>query len=85
MLTSIGCSGVCTNLVKTPSNYDNAYFEISYIRVLLQGSGGGGMAGSGTVGADLSNSTSIAGVGTYSVTKAAVLAIVGFGLTLLTV
>lgn len=26
------CQGVCTDLIKTPTNYDNAYFEIAYIR-----------------------------------------------------
>ena len=28
-----GCRGLCTDLVQNPRNYDNAYFEISYIRV----------------------------------------------------
>ncbi|KAI5115196.1 hypothetical protein M0805_000710 [Coniferiporia weirii] len=27
------CSGTCTDLVKTPSNYDDAYFEVQYVRV----------------------------------------------------
>ncbi|GAA5975716.1 hypothetical protein JCM5350_002704 [Sporobolomyces pararoseus] len=27
------CSGVCTDLVQDPSNYDNAYFEIASVRV----------------------------------------------------
>jgi uncharacterized membrane protein YgcG len=31
------CPGLCTDMVATPSNYDNAYFEISYIRVFTNG------------------------------------------------
>ncbi|THH07641.1 hypothetical protein EW145_g3245 [Phellinidium pouzarii] len=27
------CSGTCTDLVQTPSNYDTAYFEVQYVRV----------------------------------------------------
>ncbi|KAI0265598.1 hypothetical protein BC834DRAFT_877689 [Gloeopeniophorella convolvens] len=27
------CSGVCSNLVSSPSNYDNAYFEVQSLRV----------------------------------------------------
>ncbi|KAH8110956.1 concanavalin A-like lectin/glucanase domain-containing protein [Phellopilus nigrolimitatus] len=33
------CSGTCTDLVPTASNYNNAYFEISYIRVFENGLG----------------------------------------------
>lgn len=33
------CPGNCLDLVQTPSNYDNAYFEISYIRVFEQTNG----------------------------------------------
>ncbi|KAG8699604.1 hypothetical protein FRC08_005190 [Ceratobasidium sp. 394] len=34
------CQGVCTDLIKTPSNYNNAYFDISYIRVFSDGTSG---------------------------------------------
>jgi len=34
------CSGVCTDLIKTPTNYNDAYFEISYIRVFSDGTSG---------------------------------------------
>ncbi|KAH8109492.1 concanavalin A-like lectin/glucanase domain-containing protein [Phellopilus nigrolimitatus] len=27
------CSGTCTDLIKDPTNYNNAYFEVSYVRV----------------------------------------------------
>ncbi|THH04266.1 hypothetical protein EW145_g5650 [Phellinidium pouzarii] len=30
------CSGNCVDLVQTPSNYDEAYFEISYMKVFEQ-------------------------------------------------
>ena len=77
IFTSTGCMGVCSDLAKTPSNYDNAYFEILYTRVFQQGSGGGG-----TAGADSSTSTS-GSASTYSVTAALVLATLGFGLSFL--
>jgi hypothetical protein len=32
------CSGTCTDLVATASNYNNAYFEIAYVRVFSNGS-----------------------------------------------
>ncbi|EUC58241.1 glycosidase, putative, partial [Rhizoctonia solani AG-3 Rhs1AP] len=34
------CSGVCTDLIKTPSNYNNAYFDINYLRVFSDGTSG---------------------------------------------
>jgi len=34
------CSGVCTDLIKTPSNYNDAYFDISYIRIFSDGTAG---------------------------------------------
>ncbi|EJD00486.1 uncharacterized protein FOMMEDRAFT_127141 [Fomitiporia mediterranea MF3/22] len=33
------CSGNCLDLVQTPSNYNNAYFEIGYIKVFQQSNG----------------------------------------------
>ena len=27
------CSGTCTDLIQDPKNYNNAYFEVSYVRV----------------------------------------------------
>jgi len=33
------CSGVCTDLIKTPTNYNTAYFEIAYIRHFTDGTG----------------------------------------------
>lgn len=31
------CQGKCTDLVQTPSNYDNAYFEIRYLALFTNG------------------------------------------------
>ena len=42
------CSGTCTDLVPTASNYDNAYFEMKFIRVFEQGSGSSSSGGTGT-------------------------------------
>ncbi|THH07637.1 hypothetical protein EW145_g3236 [Phellinidium pouzarii] len=49
------CSGTCTDLVPTASNYDNAYFEISYIRVFAQ---------SGTAAASSDSSAVVAATST---------------------
>ena len=49
-----GCPGDCQVAVLNPSNYDNAYFEISYIRVFAPGSA----AASASASADGSSSTS---------------------------
>jgi len=52
VFTTTGCSGTCTDLVANPSNYNDAYFEISYLHVFTNGtsttgtSGGGGGSGS---------------------------------------
>ena len=84
VFTSTGCSGVCTNLVKTPSNYDKAFCEISYIEVFRQGSGGGGTTGSGTAGADTSTSTSALEAGMYSMMTTLMLTTLEFELSFLT-
>ena len=60
--TAIEYTSMCTNLVKTPSNYDNPSFEIRNIRVFQQET-----AGSGT--AEVNGSTSVLSkskTGTYS-------------------
>lgn len=61
------CSGTCTDLVGDPSNYKDAYFEISYIHVFAQdGSATASTAtaatagGATTTGANGSSSTSSA-------------------------
>jgi len=36
------CSGSCVDLLKTPTNYNDAYFEISFIKVFTEGGSGGG-------------------------------------------
>ncbi|TDL22535.1 hypothetical protein BD410DRAFT_207136 [Rickenella mellea] len=41
------CSGKCQDLVGVPSNYNNAYFEISYLRVFTSKSGSGSSTTSG--------------------------------------
>ncbi|KAH8113075.1 concanavalin A-like lectin/glucanase domain-containing protein [Phellopilus nigrolimitatus] len=53
------CSGNCVDLVQTPSNYDNAYFEISYIKVFEQTNGTVSTSATGA-----SSSTSGAGTAT---------------------
>lgn len=30
------CQGSCLDLVRTPTNYDDAYFEIQYIKVFSE-------------------------------------------------
>ena len=30
------CSGLCTDLVQNPANYNDAYFEVSYVRVFTK-------------------------------------------------
>jgi hypothetical protein len=53
---STGCSGNCTSLVGTASNYDNAYWEIGYVKTYTE-------AGSTSVSASSSASTSQTGSG----------------------
>ena len=52
------CSGTCTDLVPTASNYDNAYFEMKFIRVFEQGSGSSSSGGTGTATAGGTGTTS---------------------------
>jgi hypothetical protein len=42
---STGCSGVCTDMVKTGSNYDDAYWEINYVKT-FNAAGNSSAAGS---------------------------------------
>lgn len=88
VFTTTGCSGVCTDLVANPRNYDNAYFEISYIRVFSQGDAAGGVvSGEGTTptgGADSPGSTSSdAGSSLLSGGLLSALAMLGLGMILL--
>ncbi|KAB5591391.1 hypothetical protein CTheo_5182 [Ceratobasidium theobromae] len=57
------CSGVCTDLIKTPTNYNNAYFDIAYLRVFSDGTAGSnsGPALTGTSSAATSTATSSSG------------------------
>ncbi|KAI5115817.1 hypothetical protein M0805_005589 [Coniferiporia weirii] len=60
------CSGTCTDLVPIPSNYDNAYFEISYIRVFAQsgtaaGSSASSIAAASSTGANGATTTGTTG------------------------
>lgn len=41
------CSGNCLDLVQIPTNYDNAYFEISYLKVFQQSNGTSSSSASG--------------------------------------
>ncbi|OCB91539.1 hypothetical protein A7U60_g1217 [Sanghuangporus baumii] len=90
VFTTTGCSGVCTDLVANPQNYDDAFFEISYIRVFSQGGAAGGTVsggGTSTTGADGSSSTSGSG-GIYSLISGGsllALAILGLGMTFVAV
>ncbi|KAG8710210.1 hypothetical protein FRC09_000240 [Ceratobasidium sp. 395] len=84
------CSGVCTDLIKTPSNYNNAYFDISYIRVFSDGTSGSnsgptltatgsnpsGTSGSGSSGSNNGATTTLTALGLGGV--ALVAAVTGF-------
>lgn len=64
------CSGNCLDLVQTPSNYDNAYFEISYIKVFEQSNGSTSTstsagASSASTAAGVSVSTTASASGAY--------------------
>jgi hypothetical protein len=68
VFNTTGCSGSCTALVGTASNYNNAYWEIAYVKTFTaQGNvsttASGGASGSGSA-------TASAGTGTHSVTAA---------------
>lgn len=51
------CQGACTDLVQIPSNYDQAYFEISFMKVFQQSNGSTSTVNSSTA-AGSTNSTS---------------------------
>jgi len=55
------CSGTCTDLVQTPSNYDTAYFEISYVRVFSNGSDASASSSTGGTSSTSSPSSSKGG------------------------
>lgn len=42
------CQGQCVDLLKTPSNYDQAYFEIQFIKVFTEGGSGTSTTSTGT-------------------------------------
>ncbi|KLO18259.1 hypothetical protein SCHPADRAFT_845310 [Schizopora paradoxa] len=72
------CSGNCLDLVQTPSNYDTAYFEISYIKVFQQTNGStpsvspeGTASPTGTQSGSSASGTSSSGGGSGSSTGAA--------------
>ncbi|KAG9119430.1 hypothetical protein FRC07_005550 [Ceratobasidium sp. 392] len=77
------CPGVCTDLIKTPSNYNHAYFDISYIRVFSDGTSGSNAATPGR-GSSGSNNGAITTLGTtLSLSGVALMAILaGFGFAL---
>lgn len=56
------CTGTCTDLVANPANYNDAYFEISYVRVFTNGTKQGTTPGSGS-GSGSSGSGSGSGSG----------------------
>ncbi|CAE6513023.1 unnamed protein product [Rhizoctonia solani] len=63
------CSGVCTDLIKTPSNYNNAYFDINYLRVFSDGTSG---SNSGpTLTGSTATSTSVSSTNSESRTNTA--------------
>jgi len=53
---SQGCTGQCVDLVRTPTNYDTAYFEIKSLKVFTEGG-----STSGTATAPIPNKTSTGG------------------------
>ncbi|CAE6535199.1 unnamed protein product [Rhizoctonia solani] len=67
------CSGVCTDLIKTPSNYNNAYFDINYLRVFSDGTSGSnsGPTLTGTSSSSTATSTSVSSTNSESRTNAA--------------
>jgi len=71
------CSGSCVDLLKTPTNYDQAYFEITFIKTFTTGSGSGGGSTTGTTKATSpgtsKGSTSTGSAPTSSTTGAAAL------------
>ncbi|KDN46851.1 hypothetical protein RSAG8_03928, partial [Rhizoctonia solani AG-8 WAC10335] len=79
------CSGVCTDLIKTPSNYNNAYFDINYLRVFSDGTSG---SNSGpTLTGTSSTATSTSGSSTNSESRtntAASMLVLGLGSVIFT-
>ena len=69
---SATCSGSCLDLVQTPSNYDNAFFEISYMRVFTNDSSKAASTSSATSGSSTGTSTGSGSSATQSNTSAAV-------------
>ena len=69
---SATCSGSCLDLVQTPSNYDNAFFEISYMRVFTNDSSKAVSTSSATSGSSTGTSTGSGSSATQSTTSAAV-------------
>jgi hypothetical protein len=58
------CPGSCLDLVQDPTNYDNAYWEMKFIKVFQQGGANSTGSGSGTSTASGSGSTSGSGTTT---------------------
>jgi hypothetical protein len=61
---STGCTGQCTDMVKTASNYDNAYWEISYVKTFT--AAGNSSAGAGPSGSSSSHAPGATGSGSGS-------------------
>lgn len=55
------CSGVCTDLIKTPSNYNTAYFDIAYLRVFSDGTAGSNSGPTLTGTSSTATATSVSG------------------------
>ncbi|KAF8314529.1 hypothetical protein DL93DRAFT_2167313 [Clavulina sp. PMI_390] len=68
------CSGSCVDLLKTPTNYDQAYFELNFIKTFTTGSSNG----TTTTGTNTGKSTATSSLGatapTGSTTKSGALA-----------
>jgi len=65
------CQGLCTALVQNPRNYDQAYFEIEFLRVFVENNGTitAPVPGPTGTGASIINSATLSGKGSGCLTR----------------